>query len=58
MVSTRQQLIEYCLRKLGEPVVEINVDDQQVEDRIDEAIEYFRLYQKPLLKKKLKYNKI
>jgi hypothetical protein len=44
MVSTRQQLIEYCLRKLGEPVVEINVDDQQVEDRIDEAIEYFRLY--------------
>jgi hypothetical protein len=34
MTSTRQQLIEYCLRKLGEPVVEINVDDQQVEDRV------------------------
>lgn len=43
-VSTRQQLIDYCLRALGEPVVEINVDDQQVEDRIDESIEYFRLY--------------
>lgn len=43
-VATRQQLIDYCLRSLGEPVVEINVDDQQVEDRIDEAIDYFRLY--------------
>ena len=42
--STRQGLIDYCLRQLGEPVVEINVDPQQVEDRIDEAIEYFRLY--------------
>lgn len=43
-VATRQQLIDYCLRSLGEPVVEINIDDQQVEDRIDEAIDYFRLY--------------
>jgi hypothetical protein len=43
-VTTRQTLIDYCLRALGEPVVEINVDDQQVEDRIDEAIEYFRQY--------------
>lgn len=43
-VATRQQLIDYCLRALGEPVVEINIDDQQVEDRVDEAIEYFRQY--------------
>lgn len=42
--TTRQGLIEYCLRALGEPVVEINIDDQQIEDRVDEAIEYFRLY--------------
>lgn len=42
--TTRQQLIDYCLRALGEPVVEINVDDQQIEDRVDEAIEYFRQY--------------
>jgi hypothetical protein len=41
-VSTRQQLIEYCLRELGEPVIEINIDDQQIEDRVDEAIEYWR----------------
>lgn len=43
-VTTRQGLIDYCLRSLGEPVVEINIDDQQIEDRIDEAIEYFRQY--------------
>lgn len=43
-VTTRQGLIDYCLRELGEPVVEINVDDTQVEDRIDEAIEYYRQY--------------
>lgn len=43
-VTTRQQLIDYCLRALGEPVVEINIDDQQIEDRVDEAIEYFRQY--------------
>lgn len=43
-VTTRQGLIDYCLRALGEPVVEINVDDQQIEDRVDEAIEYWRQY--------------
>lgn len=44
MVTTRQGLIDYCLRELGEPVVEINVDDSQVEDRVDEALEYWRQY--------------
>jgi hypothetical protein len=43
-VTTRQGLIDYCLRSLGEPVVEINIDDQQIEDRVDEAIEFFRQY--------------
>jgi len=43
-INGRQDLIDYCRRSLGEPVVEINVDDQQVEDRVDDAIEYFRLY--------------
>ena len=42
--ATREQLKEYCLRELGAPVLEINVDEDQLEDRIDEAIEYFRLY--------------
>ena len=39
--ATRQQFKDYCLRKLGYPVIEINVDDDQVEDRIDEALNYF-----------------
>ena len=43
-VTTRQGLIEYCLRSLGEPVVEINIDESQIDDRVDEAIEYFRQY--------------
>jgi len=40
--ASRQDLIDYCLRSLGAPVVEINVDDDQVEDRIDEAFEFYR----------------
>ena len=40
--STRQGLIDYCLRSLGSPVIEINVDDDQIEDRIDEAFQYYR----------------
>jgi hypothetical protein len=39
--TTRAEFKEYCLRKLGKPVIEINVDDDQVEDRIDEAIRYY-----------------
>ena len=40
--TSRQGLVNYCLRKLGHPVVEINVDDDQVEDRVDEAFQYYR----------------
>ena len=40
--SSRQGLIDYCLRSLGSPVIEINVDDDQIEDRIDEAFQYYR----------------
>lgn len=43
-VATREQLKQYCLRALGAPVLEINVDDDQLEDRIDEALEYWRQY--------------
>lgn len=39
--TTRAEFKEYCLRKLGKPVIEINVDDDQVEDRIDESIRYY-----------------
>lgn len=39
--TTRAQFKEYCLRKLGKPVIEINVDADQIEDRIDEALSYY-----------------
>jgi hypothetical protein len=39
--TSRATFKEYCLRKLGKPVIEINVDDDQVDDRIDEALKYF-----------------
>ena len=40
----RNKLIYWCLRKLGAPVIEINIDDDQIQDRIDEALLYFRDY--------------
>ena len=43
-VTSREQLKQYALRALGAPVLQINVADEQLEDRLDEAIEYFRLY--------------
>jgi hypothetical protein len=43
-VNSRATLTEYCLRALGEPVVEINVDDSQLDERIDEALDYWNQY--------------
>ena len=42
--STRQELKDYALRQLGAPVIDINVDDSQVEDRIDDALQFFGEY--------------
>jgi hypothetical protein len=42
--TTRTDFKEWCLRSLGKPVIEINVDPDQVEDRIDEALQYFAQY--------------
>ena len=39
--STRQGLIDYCLRNLGAPVLEINLDDDQIDDLVDDALQYF-----------------
>ena len=39
--TSRATFREYCLRRLGQPVIEINVDEDQVDDRIDEALKYF-----------------
>ena len=43
-INTRQQFKDYCLRRLGWPVIEINVDDDQVDDRIDDALNFWRDY--------------
>jgi hypothetical protein len=40
--TTRQELIEYCKRKLGAPVLEINVADEQIDDLVDDAIQFFQ----------------
>ena len=39
--ASRQQLIDYCKRQLGYPVLEINVADEQIEDLVDDAIQLF-----------------
>lgn len=39
--TNRAEFKEYCLRKLGKPVIEINVDPDQIEDRIDEALSFY-----------------
>ncbi len=43
-VTDRRTFKEYCLRRLGFPVIEINVDDDQIEDRIDDALQYWQDY--------------
>ena len=43
-ITSREQLKEYCLRRLGAPVIEINVDEDQLEDRIDDAFQFYREY--------------
>jgi hypothetical protein len=40
--NSRKELLEYCLRQLGKPVLEINVDEDQLNDRLDDALQYFQ----------------
>jgi hypothetical protein len=40
VATTRQEFIDYCFRSLGAPVVQVNIDPQQAEDRLDESLEY------------------
>ena len=42
--SSREELKQYCLRTLGQPVIEINVEDDQLEDRMDEGLQFFQEY--------------
>ena len=49
--TSRQTHIDYCLRRLGDPVIEINVDDDQLEDRVDESLQYWREYHSEALQR-------
>ena len=42
--TSRQGLIDYCLRRLGDPVIEINVDVDQLEERIDDSLQMYQEY--------------
>ncbi len=42
--NSREKLKQYCLRNLGKPVIEVNASDDQLEDRIDEALQYYSQY--------------
>lgn len=50
-ITSRDNFKEYCLRRLGFPVIDINVDDDQVEDRIDDALQYWQDYHFDVLQK-------
>jgi len=57
-ITTRQGLIDYSLRRLGFPVIEINVDEDQISDRVDDALQMWQEYhfdgvERAYLKKKL-----
>lgn len=43
-ITSREEFKNYCLRRLGAPVIEINVDDDQIDDRIDDALQYWQDY--------------
>lgn len=49
--NSRDTLIDYCLRALGHPVIEINVDDDQVSDRVDEALQFYQHYHADAIEK-------
>lgn len=49
--TTRQELIDYALRKLGAPVIEINVDADQLEDRVDEALQVYQDFHSDAVKR-------
>jgi hypothetical protein len=42
--NSKQTFIDYCLRSLGAPVIEINIDDDQIDDRVDEALQFYQTY--------------
>lgn len=56
--NTKQTLIDYCLRSLGAPVIEINIDEDQIDDRIDEALQFYQHYHSDAIEKTFLKHKI
>jgi len=55
---TREELIDYCLRKLGAPVLQINVAPEQIEDRIDEALQFYQAFHSDALHRNYYVHKV
>tara|TARA_B100000575_G_scaffold259771_1_gene232223 strand:- start:196 stop:1158 length:963 start_codon:yes stop_codon:yes gene_type:complete len=49
--NSRQTFTDYCLRNLGAPVIEINVDEDQLDDRVDEALQFYQFYHADAIEK-------
>ena len=49
--NSRQTFTDYCLRSLGAPVIEINVDEDQLDDRVDEALQFYQFYHADAIEK-------
>lgn len=41
VVRSRDEFIDYCFRQLGEPVIQVNIDQEQAEDRVNDALQMF-----------------
>lgn len=49
--NSKDTFKDYCLRSLGAPVIEINVDDDQLDDRVDEALQFYQYYHDDAIEK-------
>ncbi|MBT3544672.1 MAG: hypothetical protein HN488_04930 [Saprospiraceae bacterium] len=49
--NSRSTFIDYCLRALGAPVIEINVDEDQIDDRVEEALQFYQEYHSDAMEK-------
>jgi hypothetical protein len=43
-ITNREEFTQYCLRRLGFPVIELNLDQDQIDDRVDDALQYWQDY--------------
>lgn len=56
--NSKTTFIDYCLRSLGAPVIEINIDDDQIDDRVDEALQFYEFYHADAVEKTFLKHKV